>query len=95
MGAEISEIGGGTLASINRREARVKAALKEIQRRRREQEKSDRAHLEAVIGSAMLAAAERSREIKLMVEQILQSADLAPSVRAFLRVKGWAAGKGA
>jgi len=80
---------GGKPASITRQKANMKAALKEIERRRREQERTDKTQLESIIGSAMLAAMERNAELKVTVQRTLQTADLSRPNRAFLKSKGW------
>ena len=80
---------GGKLQSIIQRRRNIKAALKAVEQRLREQERSDALRLESIVGSRVLAAAEQSAEIKSFVQQILNAADLSRPDRAFLITKSW------
>ena len=82
-----------TLTKLSRRAADIKAALKEVQARKRAQEREDRQRLEALIGSALLADAEAdtgsSGGRRAYIAQILDQQTTAPMSRSFLAAKGW------
>jgi len=81
------------LSKLSRRAADIKAALKEVQVRKRAQEREDRERLEALIGSALLADAEAdtgsSGGRRAHIAQILDRQTTSPISRSFLAAKGW------
>jgi hypothetical protein len=81
------------LSKLSRRAADIKAALKEVQVRKRTQEREDRQRLEALIGSALLADAEAdtgsSGGRRAYIAQILDQQTTSPISRTFLAAKGW------
>jgi len=84
---------GGKLGTIISREARARAAYKEMQSRRREQEKADRQRLGELIGAAILADLEStgrdSRDAqRAYVCDVLDRYINTESSRAFIRSKG-------
>jgi hypothetical protein len=93
MNSRTTDVKLDALSKLARRAEDVKAALKEVQARRRNQEKVDRLRLEALIGSAMLADAEADADSgggrRTYISQILDRQITSPIARAFLAVKGW------
>jgi hypothetical protein len=83
--------GGGKLNALIDRQKDIQAALKEIQKRRRAQERSDRIRLEAEIGAALLADAEASDggAGRAYISEVLDRVVTNDGARAFLRAKGW------
>jgi len=79
------------LDAIIRREEDIRAALKEVQKRRRIQKKSDRLRLEAEIGAALLADAEASGTgaCRAYISEVLDRTVTNETARAFLRGKKW------
>ena len=81
------------LSKLSRRAADIKAALKEVQGRKRAQEREDRQRLEALIGSALLADAEAdtgsSGGRRAYIAQILDRQTTSPISRTFLAAKRW------
>ena len=62
--------------------AQQKVALQQCQDK-------ERARLYSILGEALARYADQSRDFKLMLQQILQSAQLRDKDRAFLTEKGW------
>lgn len=84
---------GGKLGTIMNREARARAAYKEMQSRRREQEKADRQRLGELIGAAVLADLESTGRgscdaQRAYVCDVLDRYIQTESSRAFIRSKG-------
>ncbi len=74
---------------LRQREAALKAAIateKVRQQKRREKEAAREA---AVIGEALTGHARQSPDFRLMLKQVLGTAELRESDRAFLAQKGW------
>lgn len=82
---------GTKLGVLIKRQSEIKDALKEIQRRRRAQEKTDRLRLEAEIGAAILADAESASGggRRAYIIEVLDRTVTSEITRAFLRSKGW------
>lgn len=77
------------LVELHRREAALKSAIAaEKVRQQKRKEKSD-ARVFSIIGEALTHYAERSPDFKLMLKQVLQSAELRDTDRAFLAGSGW------
>ena len=77
------------LEALRKREAALKSAIAaELVRQQRRKEK-DNARAASVIGEALLRHAEQSPQFNTMLKQVLHSATLADSDRAFLTKKGW------
>ena len=77
------------LQSLRKKEAMLRAAIaaeKVRQQKRREKEAAREA---AVIGEALLLHAKQSPEFRLMLNQVLQSAQLRETDRSFLAGAGW------
>lgn len=89
--AEAAGGAGKKLDALIKRQADVQAALKEIQKRRRAQEREDRLRLEAEIGSALLADAEAAGggARRAYICEVLDRIVTSDSTRAFLLAKGW------
>jgi len=79
----------GRLEALRQREAALKAAIAaEKVRQQKRKEKSD-ARVFSIIGEALTRYAERSPDFRLMLKQVLQSAELRDADRAFLAGNGW------
>ena len=80
------------LDALCKRADEIKAALLEVQSRRRAQERAERQRLEEIIGSAVLDEA-ADEEAKGMpwpyVREILDKRVTSKESRAFLAEKGW------
>jgi len=77
------------LEALRKREAAVKAAIAaEKVRQQKRKEKND-ARVFAVVGEALTRYAEQSPEFRLMLTQVLQSAELRDADRVFLAGNGW------
>lgn len=75
--------------ALLRREAAIKAAIAaEKVREQKRKERSD-ARVFAIVGEALTRYAERSPDFRLMLRQVLQSAELRDTDRAFLAGNGW------
>ena len=84
---------GKKLQAIIQQQADIKVALKEIQARRRAQERADRQRLEALIGAAVLADLESASQDshdgrRAYVCQVLDRYIQTEGSRAFIRSKG-------
>lgn len=77
------------LAELHRREAALKEAIAaEKVRQQKRKEKAD-ARVFSILGEALTRYAERSPDFRLMLKQVLQSAELRDTDRAFLAANGW------
>ena len=77
------------LEALRKREAAIKAAIAaEKVREQKRKEKMD-ARVFAIVGEALTRQAERSPDFRLMLRQVLQSAELRDTDRAFLAGNGW------
>ena len=75
--------------ALLRREAALKAAIAaEKVRQQKRKEKMD-ARIFVIVGEALTRYAERSPDFRLMLRQVLQSAELRDAERAFLAANGW------
>ena len=84
-----SDDGSDRLAKLHRRVALAKTAIAEEKvRRQKRKEKAD-ARVFAIVGEALTWYAERSPDFRLMLKQVLQSAELRDAERAFLAANGW------
>jgi len=85
--------GGGNgntrIDALRRREAALKAAIAAEKVRQQKRKEKDDARVFAVVGEALTRYAEQSPDFRLMLKQVLQSADLRDTDRAFLAGKGW------
>lgn len=83
--------GGGKdrLAELHRREAALKAAIAEEKVRQQKRKEKMDARVFAIVGEALARQAERSPDFRLMLQQVLQSAELRDTDRAFLAANGW------
>jgi hypothetical protein len=81
------------LSKISRRADDIKTALKEVQARKRAQERADKERLEALIGSALLTDAEADTASaggrRAYISQALDRQISSAPARAFLSTKGW------
>jgi hypothetical protein len=77
------------LDALRRREEALKAAIAEEKVRQQKRKEKEDARLFSVLGEALTHYAAQSPDFKLMLKQVLQSADLRDTDRAFLAGKGW------
>ena len=87
----MSETNGNAnrLAALRKREATLKAAIAAEQVRQQRRKDKENARLFSVLGEALAHYATKSPDFKLMLKQVLQSAELRDTDRAFLAGKGW------
>jgi len=74
---------------LRQREAAVRAAIAAEKVRQQKRRDKDVAREAAVIGEALVRHAGQSADFGLMLKQVLGTAELRESDRAFLALKGW------
>jgi hypothetical protein len=79
----------GRLEALRKREAALKAAIAAEQIRRQKRKEKEDTRLFSIVGAALVQNAAQSPDFRLMLKQVLQSAALRESDRAFLAGKGW------
>lgn len=77
------------LEALRRKEAALKEAIAEEKVRQQKRKEKEDARLFSVLGEALTYYATQSPDFKLMLKQVLQSAELRDTDRAFLAGKGW------
>jgi hypothetical protein len=77
------------LEALRKREAALRAAIATEKVRQQKRHEKENARLFSIVGAALLQNAEQSSDFRLMLKQILQSADLRDTDRSFLVGKGW------
>jgi hypothetical protein len=77
------------LDELRRREQALKAAIAQEKVKEQKRKDKENARLFSVIGEALAHYATKSPDFKLMLKQVLQSAELRDTDRAFLAGKGW------
>jgi hypothetical protein len=77
------------LETLRKREAALKAAIAAEKVRQLKRREKDDARLFAVIGEALTLYARQSADFRLMLKQVLGTAELSDTNRAFLAGKGW------
>ncbi len=89
MATETVTNGNARLEALRQREAALKAAIAaEKVRQQKRKEKND-ARVFSIIGEALARYAEQSADFRLMLKQVLQSAELRDADRTFLGANGW------
>ena len=81
--------GDARIEALRKREQAIKAAIAAEQIRRQKRREKDDARLFAIVGEALVKNAAQSPDFRLMLKQVLQSAALRETDRAFLAGKGW------
>ena len=84
-----AKIGDEKLEALRRKEAALKAAIAAEKVRQQKRREREDARLFAIVGEAVIRNARQSPQFELMVKQLLQSAELRDTDRAFLSGKGW------
>ena len=84
-----SDGGKSRLDGLRAREIALRAKIaEEVKRQQRHQWRNfDR--LRTIVGGALVRMAEQNPDFKLMLIQSIQSAELTPAERAFLKSQGW------
>jgi hypothetical protein len=77
------------LEALRQRESELRAKIAAEVKSQQRREWRERNRLRTIVGSALLRVAEENPDFKLMLMQSIQSADLTPAERAFLKAKGW------
>lgn len=77
------------LDELRRREQALKAAIAQEKVKEQKRKDKENARLFSVLGEALAHYATKSPDFKLMLKQVLQSAELRDTDRAFLTGKGW------
>jgi hypothetical protein len=77
------------LEALRQRELALRAKIaEEVKRQQRHQWRTfDR--LRTIVGGAAVRIADQNASFKLMLSQAIQSAELTPAERAFLKEQGW------
>lgn len=85
--------GGGNpnskIDALRKREAALKEAIAAEKVRQQKRKEREDARVFAVLGETLTRYAEQSPDFRLMLKQVLQSADLRDTDRVFLAGKGW------
>jgi hypothetical protein len=84
-----SQTNSDRLEALRRKEAALKEAIAAEKVRQQKRSAKEDARLFSVLGEALTHYAAQSPDFKLMLKQVLQSADLRDTDRAFLAGKGW------
>ncbi len=82
-------IGSSVLDALRKKEAALKAAIATERVRQQKRLEKDNARLFSIVGEALVQNARQAPDFRLMLEQVLQSADMRDTDRAFLTGKGW------
>ena len=77
------------LEALLRKQDTLKAALAEARLQQQRRQEKEAARIAAIVGAALVRAAETSQSLKTMLTQVLQTADLSESERKYLNRKGW------
>jgi hypothetical protein len=85
--------GGGEaiskLDALRQRESELRAKIAAEVKRQQKRHWRELDRLRTIVGGALIRLADQSPEYKLMLVQSIQSADLSPAERAFLKSQGW------
>jgi len=77
------------LAALRKRQESLRLViLDEVAKQQKRQERQHK-KLVDIVGTALIAHAERTQGFKVMLQQVLSSADVDERSRAFLRDHGW------
>jgi hypothetical protein len=77
------------LEALRKREAAVKTAIAAEKVRQQKRKQNDDARVALIVGEALIRYAGQSPDFRLMLKQVLQSAELRDAQRAFLALEGW------
>jgi hypothetical protein len=77
------------LEALRRREAAVKAAIAAEKVREQKRKEQIDTRVFRIVGEALTRYAEQSPDFRLMLKQVLQSAEMRDADRAFLAASGW------
>jgi len=77
------------LEALRKKEAAVRAQIAQTKVQLQRKREKEAAREAAVIGEALVRYAGQSSDFRLMLKQVLQSAELRDGDRAFLAGKGW------
>jgi len=89
MASDHSMNGNARLEALRQREAALKAVIAAEKVREQKRKEKAETRLFAIVGEALTRHAERSPDFRLMLRQVLQSAELRDSQRAFLAENDW------
>ncbi len=81
--------GNAVLDALRKKEAALKAAIATEKVKQQKRQEKDDARLFSIVGAALVQNAAQSPDFRLMLKQVLQSAALRETDRAFLAGKGW------
>jgi hypothetical protein len=81
--------GNARLEALRQREAALKTAIAAEKVRQQKRRERNDARVFSIIGEALARYAEQSPDFRLMLKQVLQSAELHDGDRAFLAGNGW------
>jgi len=75
--------------ALRERERAVRAAIAAEKVRQQKRKEKDDTREALIVGRALTRYAGQSPDFRLMLKQVLQSAELRDAERAFLALKGW------
>ena len=84
-----AKIANERLEALHKREAILKTAIAQERVRLQKRNEKDAERVASVIGGALVRYAEKASDFRLMISQVLQSAELTDSDRSFLKKRGW------
>lgn len=84
-----SETNGYRLETLRKREQALRAKIAAEKVRQQKRKAKDDARVFQIVGEALTRYAGQSPEFRLMLKQVLESAALRETERAFLAGKGW------
>jgi hypothetical protein len=79
----------GKIEALRKKQSALKAAIAREVVRAQEKRRKDDGRLFAITGEAVIRSARRSPQFELMLKQVLQSAEMRDTDRAYLAGKGW------
>lgn len=77
------------LNALRQREFALRAKIAEEVKREQRRQWRNLDRLRTIVGGAVVRMAEQNPDFKLMLMQSIQSAELTPAERAFLKSQGW------
>jgi hypothetical protein len=81
--------GNVRIDALRKREAALREAIAAEKVREQKRKEKAETRLFAIVGEALTRHAERSPDFRLMLKQVLQSAELRDSQRSFLAENDW------
>lgn len=89
MTISVKPEGNARLDSLRQREASLRAAIAAEKVRQQKHKEKENTRVYTVVGEALARQAEQTPDFRMMLKQVLQSAEMRDADRAFLAGKGW------